>query len=223
MTWRRPRFDIRRTGRSLLVAYGVVAALNVGFYVLLARPKMLEYRAMSEKNTPVRRAAERLQANVDDLEAYLAALDKAKADLATLRRDILATKNRRMVAVQLELARLAGQFGIDLDQVTYENKILEDEGLERFAMVVPLEGGYANLRSFIRAVEESEQFLVIERVALGTAKQGGVMLQLNITLATYFNAPEAQPSRPAEARAAGGGASASDRRGSAGTAQVAAR
>ena len=39
-------------------------------------------------------------------------------------------------------------------------------------------------------MEHSAKFLLVERVALGKGKDGGVMLQLNITLATYFNAPE---------------------------------
>ena len=45
--------------------------------------------------------------------------------------------------------------------------------------------------SFYRwSVENSEKFLVVERVALGEGKRGGVMLQLSISLATYFEAPE---------------------------------
>ena len=57
-------------------------------------------------------------------------------------------------------------------------------------ITVPLEGGYSALRRFLQAVEHSSKFLLVERVALGKGKEGGVLLQLNITLATYFNAPE---------------------------------
>jgi Tfp pilus assembly protein PilO len=197
VTRRRARFDIRQAGRALLGAYAVVALANAAFFLVLTRPMVRDYRVMTEKTAPMQLAVDRQEARVVDLERYLAALEKARADLEHLRHDILATKNRRMVDVQLELARLAEQFGINLEQVTYEHEILADEGLERFAMVVPLEGGYQNLRSFIQAVEGSDQFLVIERVALGTGKQGGVMLQLNITLATYFDAPEYREAPPA--------------------------
>ncbi|MFN0281755.1 MAG: hypothetical protein ACKVZ6_07260 [Kineosporiaceae bacterium] len=57
-------------------------------------------------------------------------------------------------------------------------------------MTLPLEGGYANLRRFLHAVEISGEFLVIERVALAEGDEGGVRLALNITLATYFDLPE---------------------------------
>ena len=95
-----------------------------------------------------------------------------------------------MIGVQLEVARLAREYGIALDRVRYENEVMDNGALERFAIVVPLTGGYAALRKFIQSVESSENFLVIERVALGSGKSIDV-LELNITLATYFIAPDA--------------------------------
>ena len=41
----------------------------------------------------------------------------------------------------------------------------------------------------VQAVEESDKFLLVERVGLTKGKQGGRMLDLSISLATYFNAP----------------------------------
>jgi hypothetical protein len=60
-------------------------------------------------------------------------------------------------------------------------------------MVLPLEGGYASLRGLLEAVERSDKFLVVERVTIGQGRDGGVLLQLNVTLATYFDAPETAP------------------------------
>lgn len=194
------RFDIRQAGRVLLLAYAALALINVVFFLLLTRPKVAEYRTMTEKTAPLVEALRNRELQVDDLERYLQALEQAQSDLRELREDILATKNHRMVAVQLELERLAQRFQIDSDQVNYENEPLEEEGLERFAMVVPLEGGYQNLRSFIHAVESSDQFLVIERVNLVRSREGGVLLQLNITLATYFDAPQLAERSRAPAR-----------------------
>ena len=58
-------------------------------------------------------------------------------------------------------------------------------------MIVPLTGGYSNLRKFIQAVEGSDEFLVVEQVSLGESADGSQQLILNITLTTYFEAPEA--------------------------------
>ena len=81
-------------------------------------------------------------------------------------------------------------FSIDLESVSFASEPLYKEDLDRLVMVVPLEGGYTNLRKFLQAVEESDKFLLVERVALAEGREGGVMLQLNITLATYFDLPE---------------------------------
>ena len=135
------------------------------------------------------------------METFFAGLQQAEADLAKLRTEVLSTRAQRMVDIQRELERLCVEFRIDLDSVTYDNDLLGEEELERFAMVVPLEGGYANLRRFLQAVEDSANFLVVERVALGEGKEGGVMLLLNITLAAYFDMPpEMKGDRPASRR-----------------------
>lgn len=192
-------FDIRQSGRRIVWALVVLVALNLAATLLVVRPKVRDLEGLQEASAPRREAKQALIDDVESREAYLAALDQARLDLATLRDDVLSTKNRRLVPVQLEVASLADEFGVRFEQVRNKNAVLEDEELEYFGMVVPLEGGYANLRQFIQAVESSEKFLVIEQVALDEAKDGGALLQLNITVATYFDFPI--PDTPA-----GGGA-----------------
>jgi Tfp pilus assembly protein PilO len=183
------RFDIRLAGRVFVVLYAVMAVINVAFFLLLTRPTVHEYTNMTQKTAPLMRAVQRREDQVADIEEYASRLEQAENDLVRLREEILATKNTRMVDVQIELHRIAEKFGINTEQVSYQNEILAEEDLERFAMVVPLEGGYQALRGFIQAVESSEQFMVVERVQLGRSSEGGVMLELNVTLATYFDAP----------------------------------
>ena len=122
-------------------------------------------------------------------------------------------KRQRMIAVQLEVAELASRFGINLERVQYEAPDPDQaakEGLERFGMKVPLKGGYANLRKFLQAVEASDEFLVIEQVALEGAPAGQQGVELTITLATYFDAPELRiqtaPKRGGRKAPAAGGA-----------------
>lgn len=187
---RRTSFDIRQQGRRLLIALVALVLANVAVAVLVVRPKVQEYRTIRDDYEPRRLELRQFKKVVEAREAYLAALDGAETDLQTLHKDVLSTKDRRLVEVHLELADLTRQFGVALERVEYHNDVLPDEGLEYHAMVVPLEGGYTNLRRFIEAVEESGEFLVIESVALDQAKDGGSLLQLNITLATYFEAPQ---------------------------------
>lgn len=182
------RLDIRQAGRRILVALGGLALLNGAIYFVLTQPAVREYRRLTEGREPFRKLNERREV-VEDHEGFLQAVQLAEQNLESLREEILSTRNRRMVAVQAELARLCDRFGIDLDSVGFSSELLLDVGLDRLAMNVPLEGNYASLRKFLQAVEDSDKFLVVERVSLARGKEGGSMLGLNITLATYFTAP----------------------------------
>jgi len=187
---RRRRFDIRQIGGKIVAVAALLFALNAAFFFFFARPKVVEYRALKVTTDPQQLELKKRTTVVELAEKYLRALEQAEVDLKTLRTEILSTRQQRMVDVQLELDRLCQEFNIDLDGVRYDNEILEAEGLERFGMVVPLEGGYRNLRRFLQAVESSPTFFLVEQVDLGQTKGGGVMLQLSITLATYFDAPD---------------------------------
>ncbi len=205
----RPRFDIREAGRPIVGTLVAVLAVNVLATVFLVQPARREMERLRDDSQPrVIRVRDR-EKQVVEREKHLAALRQAESDLDRLRGEVLATRERRMIEVQLELARLAKQFGINLARVQYENQMLEEYGIERFAMVVPLEGGYTNLRKFMQAVEDSKRYLLLDRVALAEGADGGQLLSLNVTLATYFSAgnaeaPSAAPS-PAPARRRAGG------------------
>ena len=189
---RASRFDIREaSGVILLVAAGVLVA-NVAATVLLVRPRLARYHQLTDTSSPQAQLVKTREAEVSEKETHRQALEKAKADMTHLAADVLSTRQKRMINVQLEISELFKEFGLSWDRVQYENEPLaENDALERFAIVVPLAGGYSSLRRFIQAVEKSENFLVIERVQLGTGKVQDVV-DLNITLATYFITPDAK-------------------------------
>ncbi len=196
MTGKKVGTDIRQSGGRIALGLVVLLLLNVGAWFFLVRPRILELANLQKDSLPRLEALRDRTKQVEARELYLQALDRATEDLEELRVAVLSTAQKRMVNVQLELADLAGQFHINLDEVEYQPEYMAGEGLERFGMVVPLQGGYANLRHFIQAVESSDKFLVIERVAMDQAKDGGVLLRMNITLATYFDAPWLLEDRP---------------------------
>jgi Tfp pilus assembly protein PilO len=196
----KPRFDVRTNGRQAALALAFCLALNVGAYAGLVRPRLHEADRLERESEPRLKQVKAREAEVAAKEHFVRSVDTAAKDLTSLRQEVLSTKRQRMIDVQLELADLARQFSINLESVRYENQVLEEEGLERFAMTVPLKGGYASLRKFLQAVEASQEFLVIEEVAL-EGEAGEQALELNITLATYFDAPELRR-KPVRRRAA---------------------
>jgi len=192
VTAKKARFDIRASSGRIALAFGALLLANAVVLVFAVRPKVLRHRELTDASSPRIQVVKAREAEVSEKEAYRAALEKARDDMKRLAVDVLSTRQRRMIGVQLEIARLVRDFGISLDRVQYENEILDNGALERFGIVVPLAGGYSSLRKFVQAIESSDNFLVVERVALGAGKTGDV-IDLNITLATYFIAPDAQP------------------------------
>jgi len=186
---RLPRVDIRQLGRQILTGCAIVAAVNLAFYLMLTQPAIKEYTRLSAENEPLRKVNDR-RGVVEGHEAFLDGVKQAEQDLESLNNQVLSTRNERLVEVQAELARLCDRFGIPLESVSSSSDLLLDEGLDRFSMSVPLEGNYQNLRKFLQAVEESEKFLIVERVSLARGKEGGRGLSLSINLATYFTAPQ---------------------------------
>jgi hypothetical protein len=200
---RRVHFDLRQARRPVLAALAVWLLLNVGFFLVFVGPKLRAYHAQLAESEPQFEALARRESEVEIHESFRQALEDVEDAWQHIRTDVLSTRARRLVDVQRELATICGQFQIDLETIRFENKLLPAESLERFGMVVPLQGGYSALRRFLEAVERSDKYLLVERVALGQNREGGKLLELNITLATYFDAPE--DLLRAESRAARGG------------------
>ncbi|MDH3627044.1 MAG: type 4a pilus biogenesis protein PilO [Acidobacteriota bacterium] len=190
MNKRRIRFDIRQSARPILIGVGIWLALGLAFWFLMLQPKLEEHRALVDDSGPVRQALEVRRNQVEAVEDYSESLEQAERDLHELR-DALSVRDLRAVAVQSEVETICREFGIGWDSINIENESMRAQAMERMAMIVPLTGGYSNLRKFIQAVEGSDEFLVVEQVSLGESADGSQQLILNITLTTYFEAPEA--------------------------------
>ena len=167
MIAKKPRFDVRESSGIIFLLLGVLLLANVVVSVIVIRPKLVRYRQLTDLSSPQLQVVATREKDVVEKEDHRKALEKARDDMKHLAGDVLSTRQRRMIGVQLEVAKLAREYGIALDRVQYVNEPLDNGALERFAIVVPLAGGYSNLRKFIQSVESSDNFLVIEKVALG--------------------------------------------------------
>jgi Tfp pilus assembly protein PilO len=204
LTARRPRFDVREASGKIFLVLAALVLANAAVAVFVVHPKVTRYRQLTDLSSPQLQVVKTREREVVAKETYRAELEKARDDMKHLAGDVLSTRQRRMIGVQLEVAKLAREFNVALNRVQYQNEALDNGALERFGTVVPLAGGYTNLRKFIQSVESSDNFLVIERVALGTGKSTDVV-ELNITLATYFIAPDADLDRLGKKPIVGGG------------------
>jgi hypothetical protein len=183
------RLNIRRISMPLLIGVVALFVANIAFYLFFIRPDRLKLDDLEGESAPQVLALEELRDQVVGFEAYLEGLRQAEDDIRYFRTDILSTRALRMVDVQGELEKLCREFRIDCNSVHYDNEILPAEGIDLLRMIVPLQGGYAALRDFLQAVENSEKFMVVKQVVLGKTGRDGRMLELAITVDAYFDAP----------------------------------
>lgn len=183
--------------RSIALALAAIVALNVAAYAGFVRGVV---RTSGDSEAILAKE----QARVGGIRSEVGGLERVASKLACTRSDVervfdetLSTKAERMTEVQRELRDLARARKIDPDAISYAATTVKDTGLVRFQISFPLEGAYATLEDFIKSVEASTNFLIVEDITMQEAE--GANLVLSIQLVTYFQAPEERPAA-AEAR-----------------------
>jgi hypothetical protein len=83
-----------------------------------------------------------------------------------------------------DLNRIAGEVGVKIGSVKYDQKDASVEGLQRVEIEANVAGDYLQLVKFINAMERSRLFFVINDLALGGEQNGTVKLQMK--LETYL-------------------------------------
>lgn len=176
--------------RPISVALAAIVVVDVAAHVLVMR----RTGAVSGDRRLILLAAQQrtagVRAETDALERTASKLACAESEVVHVFDDILSSKEERMTAIQREVRRLAQERNLDADRISYAASTVKDTGLVRFTISFPLKGDYATLQDFVRAVEASPNFLIVDNISLDEIQGEG--LSLKVVLATYFQAPDAE-------------------------------
>jgi len=185
---------VLREKRAVILPLAVVLALNLIIGILVVLP-MSERVAEAEARQTV--AIQELGAAQRELAAATATLgDKSRAevDLKTFYADVLPPDMagaRRSTYVHLaQLAKDAELQYQRRQEEPREPKATDQNGpvsrLTRFDITMVLKGHYESVRQFIRDVEASDRFIVIDNVGLSEGAETGQPLVLTVELSTYY-------------------------------------
>lgn len=189
------KFDLRERAGVIVLVLAVWLAGVLAFFTLVNIPRSEQVAALSEANSLFESQLAERKRRVEGLRAEYERVMDGRRTLRTFYDDVLSTKRERMTAVQSEVRRIASRFNINPETISYSRHIYEGDQIVKFSAVLPLTGSYENLRAFINAVENSDNFLTVESINLSDSKEGGVILSLNITLSTYFFDPDVKPTK----------------------------
>jgi Tfp pilus assembly protein PilO len=187
------RFDIRERAGLIGTILGVWFAGNLVAAFLVILPRSERAAAVQDAVSSFRQARLERERSVGALRKQYDRVMDGRRSLNTFYSDVLSTKQDRMTAVQREVREIAVKFNINPETISYAREIFEDDQIVKFSTIMPLTGSYENLRQFISAVENSDNFLTVTNVLLAGSKEGGIILSLNVSLATYFFDPDIQP------------------------------
>jgi Tfp pilus assembly protein PilO len=179
--------------RVIILPLGVALLANAAIFALVVYPS----------SGRVARAEQQEQAALQELAAaqreFGAATrtqrDKARAeqDLQTFYTDILpADMAGARRATYLHLSRLARDSGLQYQRRLEESREPKADDrdaattLARFDITMVLEGDYEGVRQFLRDVEASDGFIVIDNIGLAEGADRSANLVLTVKLSTYY-------------------------------------
>ncbi len=200
---RRARFDIRRDGWRLAAGLLVVLLLDLVVWMWVVRPVREDLAVLAERKITADTVEKHEAKSLEQLRAIHTHVGEVQKGIDTFYNDMLATKRDRLVPFQSALVHVGRDFNVMPEKVSVGSDELRDEGLDAIAFTFPLTGGYENLRNFLARLEDLDQFVIVREVGLTGSKEGGRALQLNVSVETYFNAPDLHAERAAPGKRVG--------------------
>jgi predicted component of type VI protein secretion system len=173
----------RRTVFLLTAAF----VLNLLIYGVVVRPLERSVANVEQSTVAAEQALTAAQAEHAKADGTRTGKDRASKELATFYTSVLAQDlagARRLTYGRL--SRLAEQSRLMYRSGKYAP--VEDRGSEltKLRATVELTGSYANMRTFIHAIETAPEFVVINNMELAEGATGDDSLRLSLELSTYF-------------------------------------
>src|SRR5262249_3400496 len=144
----------------------ILAVSNVLFYFILTRPSQTEYATLQNE-------IGELQKQIKISEKFSGVLTKQTGKLADFDRDKnalfmmhLVQRNQGYSEIQGKVNGMLKKSGVKYTAIRYNLDPEPKAGLNAVSIVVPVDGNYTNVVSFIRELESSETFFLISSIDL---------------------------------------------------------
>ncbi|MDU9050841.1 MAG: type 4a pilus biogenesis protein PilO [Candidatus Electrothrix sp. Rat3] len=162
----------------------VVAALLVGFYLLVLAPNLEEIKKLESQKVS-------LQADVDKAEKAAKNLDQHKAELAEAEKrfeeiSIVLPKTKEIPALLTSISDHGTSAGLDFNTFTPGNETPKDFYAE-IPISIQVSGPYHNVGYFLDQVSKLERIVTVKDIKMGSPKQveGEMLLSSSCNLLTY--------------------------------------
>ncbi len=169
--------SIRETRRKLMPVVIALAALVLACVGYLFSPAGRSRQAREHQYQKLRQQLVAKQQEVLPTRGMDQKLKQASQDITSFYDNRFPAEYS---AVSEELGKVAGDTGVRLANIKYEEKPAPIEGLRRLNIEIALSGDYLSEVKFINALERDKMFFILDGVALGEAQGGAVRLDLQM-------------------------------------------
>jgi Tfp pilus assembly protein PilO len=172
--------------RRLVIPLSVALVVNLLAYALIVYPLSQRVANVTQRDQAAEQALAQAKADYGQASGTLTGKARASTALTTFYNDVLPrdlSGARRLT--YLRLAQLARESNLKFESGSYTPKDERGSTLTRLEIELVLAGSYADIRTFIHALESSPEFVVIDNVELAEGAEGG-NLAVTLQLSTYY-------------------------------------
>jgi Tfp pilus assembly protein PilO len=169
---------------------GLIGVINLLFFFILYAPARSEYYRLQE-------SIERSRSEIEMRRQKIASLERLNAQLSTLGQDRQRLFTGHFIPreagwseILLKLNQMVQDAHVENTQKGYTIDQAPQFGLYSVKIRIPVQGAYPNVVNFIKDIENSETFFIIDSIDVrsgtaGGSKQSDIALDLNIE--TFFH------------------------------------
>jgi Tfp pilus assembly protein PilO len=169
---------------------GVIGVINVLFFFILYAPARSEYYRLQE-------SIQRLRGDVESRRQKIETLERLNAQLSTLEQDRQRLFTRHFIPrdagwsqILPKLNDMVEETHVENSQKSYTIEAAPQYGLYSVKIRVPVKGAYPNVVNFIKDIEDSDTFFIINSIDVRGGDSAGpntsdIALDLNIE--TFFH------------------------------------
>ena len=170
---------------ALLGAFGVI---NLLFFLVLHRPARSEYSRLQNSIQTLRAEVNSQRLSVERLEKLNAQLETSGQDKRRLFTAHFLMRDSAYSQILPKLEEIAQGAGVRTTRKDYNIDETPKYGLYSVKITIPVTGGYSNIVEFMKDLENSNIFFIINSIDVRGAAEGaaGADHSLALNLETFF-------------------------------------
>jgi Tfp pilus assembly protein PilO len=173
---------------------GAIAVINILFFFILHYPARSEYLHLKDSISQLKSKNALQQVSITRLEQRTAELDRFEQDRRELFTTHFIKREAGYVEILPELENLGQKTGVRNNRKDFSLAEIQQYGMYSVRIRIPVQGGYNNVVNFIRELETSKTFFLINSIdvrsaadpAPGATSAANGSIALSMDLETFF-------------------------------------